>query len=162
MSEELNKAPADSREAFEAWAIAEGYILSDPELKLIRVGWQAAMASKPSDALQGKPTDISIRLREYANDPSYIHAGFAVYADTMRAAAGEIERYYGGMLAWKATAEAKDKQLAEKPSDAQIRDAALEEAAQVAGNKVNTMRLPDAQAVVDAIRAIKTAKGEQQ
>lgn len=52
------------------------------------------------------PTDISKRLREYASNPGYSHND---YADTMRAAAEEIERYYGGMLAWKQTAEKKDR-----------------------------------------------------
>jgi len=50
-----------------------------------------------------KPTDISARLREYADNNGYSHND---YADTMRAAADEIERYYGGMMAWKATVEA--------------------------------------------------------
>jgi hypothetical protein len=56
-----------------------------------------------------KPTDISERLREYAANPGYSHND---YADTMRAAAEEIERYYGGMLAWKKTAEKKDRDWA--------------------------------------------------
>lgn len=52
-----------------------------------------------------KPTDISQRLREYAGNNGYSHND---YADTMRAAADEIERYHGGMMAWKQTAEKKD------------------------------------------------------
>ncbi len=53
-----------------------------------------------------KPTDISQRLREYAGNNGFSHND---YADTMRAAAEEIERYYGGMMAWKEAAEAKDR-----------------------------------------------------
>lgn len=64
---------------------------------------RAAFASRNPEV--AKPTDISQRLREYASNPGYSHSD---YADTMRAAAEEIERYYGGMLAWKKTAEAKD------------------------------------------------------
>jgi len=57
-------------------------------------------------ARQAQPTDISRRLREYAANNRYSHND---YADTMRQAADEIERYYGGMLAWKQTAEKKDR-----------------------------------------------------
>ena len=57
------------------------------------------------------PTDISARLREYAGDPGYSHAD---YSDVMRTAADEIERYYGAMLAWKQTAETKDRKLSEE------------------------------------------------
>ena len=65
---------------------------------------QRALAMAPKqEAL--KPTDISQRLREYAGNSGYSHND---YADTMRAAADEIERYYGGMMNWKKTAEAKD------------------------------------------------------
>jgi len=68
----------------------------------------AQPAQEPS-----KPTDILKRLMQYAVDPECSQA----CADTMRAAAEEIERYYGGMLAWKAIAEAKDK-VAQQPAQA--------------------------------------------
>lgn len=48
-----------------------------------------------------KPTDLSHRLRETADQQPG-------WKPLLTAAADEIERYYGGMLAWKATAEAKD------------------------------------------------------
>jgi len=57
------------------------------------------------------PTDISARLREYAGNPGYSHND---YADTMRIAADECERFYGGMMAWKKTAETKDRKLSEE------------------------------------------------
>ena len=55
-----------------------------------------------------KPTDISQRLREYAGNPGFSHND---YADTMRAAADECERFYGGMVAWKETAQQKDRTI---------------------------------------------------
>lgn len=66
--------------------------------------YQRALAMAPKQEAR-KPTDISKRLREYAGNSGYSHND---YADTMRAAADEIERYYGGMVAWKNTAEKKD------------------------------------------------------
>lgn len=70
-------------------------------------------AQRPAPAVAGdaQRTDISARLREYASNPGYSHND---YADTMHAAAYEIERYYGGMLAWKQTAETKDKKLSDE------------------------------------------------
>lgn len=50
-----------------------------------------------------KPTDLSTRLR------SYIDQNLTPYPSDVLAAADEIERYYGGMMNWKATAEAKDR-----------------------------------------------------
>lgn len=49
-----------------------------------------------------KPTDLSNRLR------SYIDQNLMPYPSDVLAAADEIERYYGGMMNWKAAAEAKD------------------------------------------------------
>lgn len=66
--------------------------------------WQARAAALVQAQEPRKPTDISKRLRAYADE----RAIAAHYADLMRVAADEIERYYGGMLNWKATAEAKD------------------------------------------------------
>jgi hypothetical protein len=63
-------------------------------------------------------TDISKQLREYAGNNGYSHND---YADTMRAAADEIDRYYGGMMNWKRTAEAKGREEV-APADA-VRDA---------------------------------------
>ncbi len=57
------------------------------------------------------PTDISTRLREYAGNPGYSHGD---YADTMRIAADECERFHGGMVAWKQTAQNKDRKLGEE------------------------------------------------
>lgn len=58
-----------------------------------------------------KPTDISASLREYAGNPGYAHND---YADVMRRAADECDRFYGGMMAWKQTAETKDRKLGEE------------------------------------------------
>jgi hypothetical protein len=57
----------------------------------------------PAAPVQTKPTDLSKRLREAATAKvSYADARLLI------GAAEEIERYYGGMLAWKATANEKD------------------------------------------------------
>lgn len=54
------------------------------------------------------PTDLSKQLRDITKD-----AGTGVYLSVrpqmLNAAAEEIERYYGGMMAWKKTAEKKDR-----------------------------------------------------
>jgi len=75
----------------------------------------------PVSAAPAAPTDLSKHLRALATDPMYadhVHAK----KSTLLAAAEEIERYYGGMMNWKRTAEAKDCALAaptaaEGPSD---------------------------------------------
>ncbi|MDQ7989048.1 MAG: hypothetical protein REI09_05370 [Candidatus Dactylopiibacterium sp.] len=56
-----------------------------------------------------KLTELSVRLRTAADQ----HPG---WRDILTSAANEIERYYGGMLYWKATAEAKDRAAA-APAD---------------------------------------------
>jgi hypothetical protein len=83
---------------------------ADVVADLIADGTLAA-SPVPANDVQGerKSTDLSKQLREYAKNPGYSHND---YADTMRQAADEIERYYGGMLAWKRTAEAKDREFA--------------------------------------------------
>jgi hypothetical protein len=79
-----------------------------------------AMASMPmlaatsSTDAQAAPTDISQRLRGYAD--TY---GHPLRTDLL-AAVEEIERYYGGMMAWKRTAEARD---AGTQAAAEVRDA---------------------------------------
>lgn len=62
-----------------------------------------AVARAVASGASLEPTDLSKRLR------AGIEAnGVVSQADTL-AAADEIERYYGGMLAWKQTAEKKDR-----------------------------------------------------
>ena len=56
-------------------------------------------------------TDLSKKLRKLAKDmdadsPMFLRA-------QLQSAAEEIERYYGGMLNWKATAEAKDQTISD-------------------------------------------------
>lgn len=59
------------------------------------------------------PTDLSKRLRDAATaDVAYLMARLLV------GAADEIERYYGGMMAWKRAAEAKDRAAQAQPADA--------------------------------------------
>lgn len=58
-------------------------------------------SARAADA-RSEPTDLSHRLRETADkQPGW--------KPLLTAAADEIERYYGGMLAWKKTAEKKDR-----------------------------------------------------
>lgn len=67
--------------------------------RLQDVHGQQTVASAPGAA----PTDMSRRLREAATaEVSYADARLLI------GAAEEIERYYGGMMAWKKTAEKKD------------------------------------------------------
>lgn len=75
------------------------------------------------------PTDISAQLREYAGNPGYSHND---YADVMRLAADECERFYGGMMAWKQTAKKKDAQFQAELLSATDRIAAAEKAQPVA------------------------------
>lgn len=86
--------------------------------------------SKPAQSDTGipgavQPTDISQRLREYAGNPSYSHND---YADTMRMAADECERYYGGMMNWKANAQAKDRTIADLRAQLQAAPVAMRDA----------------------------------
>jgi len=81
------------------------------------------------------PTDISTRLLEYASNPGYSHND---YADTMRAAAEEIERYYGGMMAWKRTAEAKD--AAQQPAQAAVPEGGLSEGIDLLDSLIDSIR----------------------
>ena len=53
-----------------------------------------------------KQTDLSKRLREWATSELIP----AQYAEMFEKASDEIERYYAGMLNWKATAEAQSTQ----------------------------------------------------
>jgi hypothetical protein len=58
------------------------------------------------EAQEPKPTDLSKRLRDIA--ASWASFTFSpISQEDVLAAAAEIERYYGGMLNWKRTAEAQ-------------------------------------------------------
>lgn len=57
------------------------------------------------------PTDISNRLRDVATGGDQYYTNTA--NSLLRAAADEIERYYGGMMNWKWNAQHKDTQMAE-------------------------------------------------
>lgn len=61
---------------------------------------------------QLKQTDLSQRLRHW--DKTEIAT---IAASDLHAAADEIDRYYNGMLAWKQTAETKDRKLSEEMTD---------------------------------------------
>lgn len=70
-----------------------------------------ASLSSPAERQEAepcKPTDLSAQLRDIAKNygtGEYLQ----VRPQMLNAAAEEIERYYGGMLAWKRTAEKKDR-----------------------------------------------------
>ena len=55
-------------------------------------------------------TDLAKRLRDIASD-STVFTFSPVTQGQLRAAAEEIDRYYNGMMAWKKTAETKDRKL---------------------------------------------------
>lgn len=94
-----------------AWETPEGHISFGSPMAvramLIQFGRTALAATQsaaaPADASQSKPTDMSRRLRDAAT----AEVGLSM-AQLLIGAADEIERYYGGMLAWKQTAEKKD------------------------------------------------------
>jgi hypothetical protein len=66
----------------------------------------AEIADLRATAVAGsEPTEISAQLRDFAGNPGYSHND---YADVMRRAADECDRFYNGMLAWKKTAHKKD------------------------------------------------------
>lgn len=88
----LHQRGADRRllsEAFAQWRDTPELAAAQPEAK-------AAPAKEPT-----LPTDLSHRLRVTADQQPG-------WKPLLTAAADEIERYYGGMMAWKKTAEKKD------------------------------------------------------
>ncbi len=65
--------------------------------------------AQPAPTVQAEPrrsTDLSRKLRAIATMP-FSPADFVLFTQ----AADEIERYYGGMLNWKATADDKDVEI---------------------------------------------------
>jgi hypothetical protein len=65
-----------------------------------------AVAQQAPAQAERAPTDLSHRLRETADQQPG-------WKPLLTAAADEIERYYGGMMAWKRTAEKKDRDWSE-------------------------------------------------
>lgn len=90
-----------------------------------------------SDAMaaQAAPTDISTRLRNWADTKAIA----SHYADAMRAGADEIERYHGAMLAWQQTAETRDRQLSEEKCARQNDRLAARAAARTAAPDVDQL-----------------------
>lgn len=84
---------------YEADLIHKGLIATMAESFALQL---SQTAPAPLEA-QPIPTDLSARIRRC------IAANGAIDRVTSLAAADEIDRYYGGMLAWKAAAEEKDK-----------------------------------------------------
>lgn len=72
--------------------------------KIFEYGWTAYLAAQPI-----KVTDLTTKLRQLPRSENMANR----HAEVMLNAAAEIERYYGGMMAWKQTAETRDRQLAE-------------------------------------------------
>jgi hypothetical protein len=71
--------------------------------------FKALAGAAPLPELTGPsaPTGLSKRLRDASCNPGCTHERMTLFMQ----AADEIERYYGGMLAWKKTAESKDAAL---------------------------------------------------
>jgi hypothetical protein len=67
-----------------------------------------ATAAPAAPVQTAEPTDLSKRLRQYAARAPE-HAVRSIATKDLIAAADEIDRYYGGMMAWKQTAEKKDR-----------------------------------------------------
>lgn len=125
--------PQQPSAAPESAVIAAARALFDiPELQEMASSGSDAPAEdalgKLLDALNGKaareseqkPTDLSKRLRVKASQP-FGPEDFALLTQ----AADEIERYYGGMLNWKRTAEAQKPAAPATLSDEKIRQLAL-------------------------------------
>jgi len=74
-----------------------------------------------SQRAEARPTDLSKRLREWADTEQMALR----YANIMRSAAAEIDVYYGGMLAWKRTAEQKDSTIIEMREQLKAKEVAL-------------------------------------
>ncbi len=73
--------------------------------KVFEFGWQACLTSTPYRA-----TDLAKNLRQMVKtEPMQ-----SLHAKAMTDAADEIERYFCGMMAWKQTAETKDRKLSEE------------------------------------------------
>lgn len=113
-----NRGESSEREAFERHIVSKYGDRAGPEYKRSSTGrylyahvqhdwevWQAAA--------EPVPTDLSKRLRALVEKPDQFRM-VTVKAGTLEAAADEIDRYYGGMIAWKRSAEAKD--AATKPA----------------------------------------------
>jgi len=111
-------------------------IMSDPSMDCIKfipavqvehlLATQSAQGAQPEPS---KPTDVSTKLRDA------VESGLVgVMADKrmLLAAAEEIERYYGGMLAWKQTAEKKDRDWNTERM-ARVNERCAERAASAAG-----------------------------
>jgi hypothetical protein len=97
------------------WLRALEILDTKPELAPC-AGTAATAQATPAASSESQPTDLSKQLRrdaEFVGMAQYIQ----VRPQMLLAAASEIERYYGGMLAWKRTAEAKDREFAAASSE---------------------------------------------
>jgi hypothetical protein len=170
------RAPAPSREAAPLHTALEnllrryvGLVVSgdagnwDAETEDEVIAARAALAQQGAsqDAAanaggRGTPTDLSHRLRETADQQPG-------WKPLLTAAADEIERYYGGMLAWKQTAEKKDRDWnAERTARVDDRIAARA-AHQAATNPVSSDALrvvvEEAASVFESAAKHNTSKG---
>jgi hypothetical protein len=83
---------------------------------------RAALQAPVVQAEPRRSTDLSRKLREAATGGKLCYSNVSNFM--LHAAADEIERYYGGMLNWKSTAETKD--AAHTSTAADAKDASLE------------------------------------
>lgn len=103
-----------------AWSLVggrfdNGSLLEQAEAMMVRIRSMLDFAPLvvPLPVDQGATTDLSKRLRDYANSGWKYTNNIVARADLL-AACDEIDRYYGGMMAWKKTAEKKDRDLSEE------------------------------------------------
>jgi hypothetical protein len=163
-TDELRKAVREMARMLEAREWAE-HVSSDPDAAALEgeitnlVGLYNELREK------AQPTDLSKRLRQIASEDTSPYFCTNVPKDDLRAAADEIDRYYGGMLAWKQTAEKKDRDWNEarmarendrvavraQPTD---RDAVLSKAEEIA--RCYDQGTPEGHAIADAIGAMKS------
>jgi hypothetical protein len=89
-------------------AIPEDRSTEDNAGRLAVGGAAPAQQQEPSAS-----TDLSKRLRDYAN-ASWKFSNVLIDKKDLLSVLDETDRYYGGMLAWKQTAETKDRKLSEE------------------------------------------------
>lgn len=97
--------------AMQQYDVAEIVALFHDDTQFVKVAdVRALLAAAP--VATPAPTDISARLRKRVDERGSNTVCMS-YLDVL-AAADEIDRYYGAMLAWKQTAETKDRKLSEE------------------------------------------------
>jgi hypothetical protein len=169
LEEALGAAPAEAEPSTSVPSVAG---IDTPEFRALLRAWWDASTSELSSARaaliahidahcarqdQAAPTDLSKRLRAIADSVTGNNPAM-VTPKCLADAADEIERYYGGMMNWKRTAEAKDREFAAtQAAPADVRDAAYEQSARMIETAFfGDPAWPKVREVSAAIRALRS------